>query len=195
MDAPTNFFPDGRARGVTVFVEGFFAFVWFGWGQAAPPSWLVVPFAVGTGVGALVAVIGVVVTARSKGRLAAVSDPAVARRYGITVGVEFTLAGAGGAVLGPTGLAQWIPVWVCLIVGVHFFPLSRLLENPSLRPLGVLLTAVAVCALVIGLVSTVAPSTITGSGAGLCLLAFGVATLLSGGHTHPPLEVAEPVRS
>ena len=30
-------------------VEGFFAFVWFGWGQAAPPSWLVVPLAVGDG--------------------------------------------------------------------------------------------------------------------------------------------------
>ena len=30
--------------------EGFFAFVWFGWGQAAPPSWLVAPLAVGADV-------------------------------------------------------------------------------------------------------------------------------------------------
>jgi hypothetical protein len=42
-DHQTSFFPEGRDRGVTVAVEGFFAFVWFGWGQAAPPSWLVVP--------------------------------------------------------------------------------------------------------------------------------------------------------
>src|SRR4029077_8013223 len=46
-DRLTSFFPAGRDRGVTVAVEGFFAFVWFGWGQAAPPSWLVVPLAVG----------------------------------------------------------------------------------------------------------------------------------------------------
>lgn len=115
-----NFFPSGRARGVTAVVEGFFAFVWFGWGQAAAPSWLVVPFAVGTGLGALVAVVGVVVAARSTDRLAAASDPAVRRRYGITVGVEFGLLGVGAAVLGLTGLVRWIPVWVCVVVGLHF---------------------------------------------------------------------------
>jgi hypothetical protein len=48
-DHQTSFFPTGRDRGVTVAVEGFFAFVWFGWGQAAPPSWLVAPLAVGAG--------------------------------------------------------------------------------------------------------------------------------------------------
>jgi len=30
---PAGFFPAGRDRGVTVAVEGFFAFAWFGWGQ------------------------------------------------------------------------------------------------------------------------------------------------------------------
>lgn len=44
-----SFFPAGRDRGVTVAVEGFFAFAWFGWGQAAAPRWLVAPLAVGTG--------------------------------------------------------------------------------------------------------------------------------------------------
>jgi len=184
-----NFFPTGRARGVTAVVEGFFAFVWFGWGQAAAPSWLVVPFAVGTGLGALVAVVGVVVAARSTDRLAAASDPAVRRRYGITVGVEFGLLGVGAAVLGLTGLVRWIPVWVCVVVGLHFFPLSRVLVNPSLRPLGALITAAAAAALVVGLASTIAPSTITGPGAGLCLLTFGAATLLSRPHSHDQLPV------
>ena len=36
-------FPAGRDRGVTVVVEGFFAFVWFGWGLADAPSWLTIP--------------------------------------------------------------------------------------------------------------------------------------------------------
>lgn len=75
MERRANFFPVGRARGITVVVEGFFAFVWFGWGQAAAASWLIFPFAVGTGLGALVAVVGVVVTFRSTGRLATVRDP------------------------------------------------------------------------------------------------------------------------
>ena len=39
-------FPAGRSRGVTLAVEGFFAFVWFGWGQADAPSWPVIPLAV-----------------------------------------------------------------------------------------------------------------------------------------------------
>ena len=181
MGLAPGYFPTGRSRGVTVAVDGFFAFVWFGWGQADAPSWLVVPLAVGTGLGVVLAVVGVVATKRSAGRLPAMSDPAVRRRYGILVGLEFGLLGAGAAVLGVTGLYQWVPVWICFGVGVHFFPLAEVLENPSLRPLGVLLVAVALAALVTGLASAVAPSTVTGLGAGLCLLAFGLASLFAGG--------------
>jgi hypothetical protein len=68
-------------------------------------------------------------------------------------------------------------VLICFGVGVHFFPLASTLQNPSLRPLGVLLI-VAAAAVGAGLASSVAPSSITGPGAGLCLLGFGVATLL-----------------
>src|SRR5215831_16906092 len=90
QDGPVeSAFPAGRSRGVTVAVEGFFAFVWFGWGQADAPSWLVIPLAVGTVLGALLAVAGVVVAKRSPGPLPAASDPAVRRRYGIIVGLEF----------------------------------------------------------------------------------------------------------
>jgi len=45
-------------------------------------------------------------------------------------------AGAGAAVLGVTGLYQWVPVWICFGVGAHFFPLATTLQNPTLRPLG-----------------------------------------------------------
>ncbi len=162
-------------------VNGFFAFVWFGWGQAAAPSWLVIPLAVGTALGALLAVIGVVVAKRSTGPLPVMTDTAVRRRYSVIVGLEFGLLGAGAAALGVTGHHQWIPVWICFGVGVHFFPLASTLQNPTLRPLGVLLVAVAAAALVVGLASAVAPSTVTGLGAGLSLLAFGLATLLIGG--------------
>ena len=185
MDRVPGFFPAGRSRGVTVAVDGFFALVWFGWGQAAAPSWLVVPLAVGSGLAALLAVAGAVVTKRSAGRLPAMSDPVVRRRYGIIVGAEFGLLGAGAALLGVTGLYQWVAVWICFGVAVHFFPLASALDNPSLRPLGVLLMVVAVAALITGLASSVAPSTITGVGAGLCLFGFGLATLFIGGAGSP----------
>jgi hypothetical protein len=108
------------------------------------------------------------------------ADPAVRRRYSIIVGVEFGLLGAGAAVLGTTGQDQRIPAWICAGVGVHFFPLASTLANRSLRLLGVLLIGVAAAALATGLATATAPSTITGAGAGLCLLAFGLATLLAG---------------
>src|SRR6185312_12243476 len=72
-------FPAGRSRGVTVAVEGFFAFVWFGWGQADAPSWLVIPLAVGTVLGALLAVAGVVVAKRSPGPATELVRPSVYR--------------------------------------------------------------------------------------------------------------------
>jgi hypothetical protein len=180
VDRTQGFFPTGRSRGVTVAVDGFFAFVWFGWGQANAPSWLVLPLAVGTGLAVLLAVAGAVVANRSAARLPAMSDPVVRRRYGIVVGLEFGLLGAGAAVLGVTGLYQWAPVWICFGVGVHFFPLAVVLENRSLYPLGVLLIIVALVALVVALATAVAPSTITGLGAGLCLFAFGLASLFVG---------------
>ena len=174
----TGFFPTGRDRGVTVAVEGFFAFVWFGWGQAAAPAWLVAPLAVGAGLSVLLAVAGVVMAKRSAGRLRVMADPKARRRYSIIVGLEFGLLGAGAAVLGTTGQYRWIPVWICAGVGLHFFPLATTLDNRSLRLLGSLLVAVAAVALTAGLASATDPSTVTGVGAGLCLLGFGLATLL-----------------
>ena len=174
----TGFFPTGRDRGVTVAVEGFFAFVWFGWGQATAPTWLVAPLAVGTGLAVLLTVAGVVVTKRSAGRLRVMADPRARRRYSIIVGLEFGLLGVGAAILGATGQYRWTPVWICAGVGVHFFPLASTLDNRSLRLLGGLLLAVAAAALTAGLASATDPSTVTGAGAGLCLLAFGLATLL-----------------
>ena len=82
IEHETGFFPAGRDRGVTVAVEGFFAFVWFGWGQADAPAWLVAPLAVGAGLSVLLAVAGIVVTKRSAGRLRVMADPRARRRSG-----------------------------------------------------------------------------------------------------------------
>jgi hypothetical protein len=178
--ARDHLFPSGRERGIYAVVEGGFAAGWFGWGQAAAPPWLVVPLAVGSVLSVLVAVAGIVVTARSRARWTAFSDRTVRRRFRIIVGVEFSLAGIGAAALAAAGQATWIPAWVCLVVGVHFFPLSHALGNRSLARAGALLTGVAAAALVVGTTTRVAPSTVTGAGAGLCALAAALATLVVG---------------
>ena len=171
--------PSRRDRGLTTLIEGFFASAWFGWGHAAPSgleTWLTVG-----GIAALLlATAGAVVAFRGAGSTAALRDRDSARRYGMTVGVEFTLAGIGAGILGGTGHPKFIPVLVCAIVGLHFFPLAPVLGDRMLRPLGVLICVVAVAALVTALTTDTAASTVTGFGAGSLLFIFGLIALVLG---------------
>ena len=178
-DHLTGFFPAGRDRGVTVAVEGFFAFVWFGWGQAAPPSWLVVPLAVGGGLAVLLTVAGVVLTTRSAGRLRVMADPAVRRRYSIIVGLEFGLLGRRRGRARNDRAAPVDP-------GVDLRRRRRAFLPARLDP-GEPVVAAARRAADRGgrggpgdrAGIRDGPSTVTGAGAGLCLLAFGLVTLLA----------------
>jgi hypothetical protein len=166
-----------RDGGITALVEGFFGAAWFGWGHAAPPGWLDPWLTAGSIVALLVAAAGAVVGFTSPASTAAINSREAGRRYGIIVGVEFGLAGLGAALLGILGQADYIPVWICAVVGVHFWPLAGVLRDRNLIPLGVLLTFTAVVALIAGLVTGTAPSTITGVGAGLSLTVFGAVAL------------------
>jgi hypothetical protein len=178
--------PNDRSRGIVALIEGFFAFMWFGWGQAEAPSWLSLPLLVGSCLGAIVALVGGVVAVRATGQRTAMAEREIRLRYNVIVGVEFLLIGVGVGVLGHTGSTRWIPVWVCAVVGVHFLPLARVFPGLFLVPLAWALgagrwapVAVALSALVLGLAPLTSPSTVTGPGAGLCLVAAAVATLLA----------------
>ncbi|GAB1689683.1 hypothetical protein [Krasilnikovia sp. M28-CT-15] len=156
-------------------ILGFFAASWFGWAQATPTgfkSWL----AGGAVLSLLICAAGLVLVVRNKPsrRL----DPSTNRRYGIIVGIEFTLCGAGSAVLGVAGLAQFIPALVAAVVGLHFIPLAPVLHDPPLVPLGVAVTAVAVAAAIGEPTAGIAPSTIAGSGTGTALLVYAAAALI-----------------
>ncbi|WBB64916.1 hypothetical protein [Micromonospora sp. WMMD812] len=167
-----------RDGGITALVEGFFGAAWFGWGHAAPPAWLDPWLTVGSVAALLVAVAGAVVGFASAASTAAINNRAAGRRYGIIVGVEFALAGLGAALLGALGQPDYIPVWICAVVGVHFLPLAPVLRDRNLIPLGILVSATAAVALVGGLTTDVVPSTITGVGAGLSLSVFGAYALI-----------------
>ncbi len=66
---------------MTVGLDGFFALMWFGWGQANGPLWRKVPLLVGTAVGALVAVLGAVVAARAPGQRTPMANREIRMRY------------------------------------------------------------------------------------------------------------------
>ncbi|MGF7122247.1 hypothetical protein AB4Z09_22210 [Rhodococcus sp. TAF43] len=166
-----------RTRGITAVIEGFFAFMWFGWGSAEAPDWLRTVLLVGQVVAGLVVIVGIMTAVRSTGEHTPMADPQVRRRYNVVVGAEFGVLFAGAILLGSLGLGAWTAVWICAGVGIHFFPLARMFGDLWLVPLGVAVTAIAVVALVVGLATDVAPSTVTGPGAGLLLLVAAVAVL------------------
>ena len=154
---------------ITAVILGLFATAWFGWGHAGVPPAVGVWLDVTTGLAGIVVVAAMVTAFRVPRQRAVATTRAERRRYGIIVGVEFTIIGLGGAVLNLTGGQRWVPVWILAVVAVHFFPLAPVLANRALYPLGALLCAVAAAALVTGLVSTVDPAGVTGIGGGLGL--------------------------
>ncbi len=162
---------------ITAIVLALFATAWFGWAHAGGPSPVGVWLDAASGVAGIVAVAAVVTAFRVPRERAVATTRAERRRYGIIVGIEFTLIGLGGAALNLAGGQRWVPVWVLAVVAVHFFPLAPVLANRALYPLGALLFLVASAALVGGLVSTVDPAGVAGIGGGVGLTAWAACDL------------------
>jgi hypothetical protein len=163
--------------GLTALILGCFAMGWFGWGQSAGQHLQNAVLTVGSTAALVVAILGATLAFRRPRCAGATHNRATNRRYGIVVGLEFALAGVGAGVLAATGAAPYIPVWVCAVVGLHMFPLATVLDDAALRWLGVAITIVAICALLVGVLTDVAPARVTGAGAGLALLTFATAVL------------------
>ena len=166
-----------KSHGMTALILGFFAFAWFGWGQASASSTLSVGLGVGSVLGILIATAGGVVTLRSSGSSTRMADPAVRHRYYVVVGSEFAILIAGAIWLNTNGHSAYTPAWVCAGVGLHFLPLAQVLDDRSLVPLGMLIMAAAAAAVIVYLAANVAPSTVTGIGAGALLAVFGLLNL------------------
>ncbi|MEO8828887.1 hypothetical protein [Lapillicoccus sp.] len=160
-------------------VEGFFAFVWFGWGQEGPPPGVPSVLGAGAVLAVLVVVGGVLAARRARNQPSPVDGAAAGKRFGIVVGVEFALVGLGAAILGFTSHPEFIAAWTCLVVGVHFLPLARLFVGIGMAPLAGAVSVVGVAAFVVGATTTVLPSTVAGLGAGACLLGHSASMLLA----------------
>ena len=176
-DAPTRTLANAAA------IEGFFAAMWFGWGQEGPPAGVSIILVVGSILAVIVAIGGVVTAYRARGEPSPLAGAGAGRKYGIIVGTEFGLIGLGAATLGATGHADFIAAWICVVVGVHFAPLGRVFPGIGMAIIAAVVTAVGIAAFAVGATTTLLPSTITGLGAGTCLLGHGALLLIGNGVT------------
>jgi hypothetical protein len=159
-----------RDNAMTALILGFFASSWFGWAQERPPAaWRPVLIA-GAVLSLVVAVVGAVFAWRNWSDGSVLSEPGAMRRYGIIVGVEFGVAAAGAVGIALWGRRQYLAPWICLVVGVHFFPMAPVLKSPFLIVLGAVLAAVAIAAVAVSRRTGLLPSAVTGLGAGVALL-------------------------
>jgi hypothetical protein len=180
-----------RDSGAIALIGGFFALMWFSSGGGEASSTLRAALALGSAGALVVAVLGAIRAIRGPRTQGAMGDPAARRRYGTVVGVEFALAAFGAGALGAAGVGPYIPVLICAVVGLHFFPLAPVFQDPALRWLGAAITAVAAAALLVGVFTGVPPSHVTGAGAGLALLAFSISALV-GPRAAAPCRVDRP---
>ena len=167
-----------RDAAVTAAIFGFFAAGWFGWAQDDPPPswrrWLTV----GSIVSMLTAIAGGVLAWQRWSDGSAI-DAATALTFGIIVGIEFSTAAIGAAILARLRKSDLIPAWIALVVGVHFLPLAPLLQVPLLFVVAVLVSAGALVAIPIARSRTLAVSAVTGAIVGPVLLAVAHYSLIS----------------
>jgi len=120
----------------------------------------------------VVTLLGALAIYDSRRTSGATDGPATRRRYAVVVATEFALVALGAGALGLIGAGGYIPAWTAAVVGLHFFPLAAVLRAPGLRVLGAAATGAGAAALLGGLLTTIAPSSIAGAGTGLALLTF-----------------------
>jgi hypothetical protein len=167
-----------RDTAATAAIFGFFAASWFGWAQEnPPPGWR--KLLIGGGIVALlVAAAGGLLTWQhwSAGT---VFNPQTGRTFGVIVGIEFASAGLGAGVLTMLKRANLISAWVALVVGVHLFPLAPLLQYPLITVAAALISMVALVAVFLARLQSVAVSAVTGLATGAVLLAVALFSLVT----------------
>lgn len=159
---------------MTAAVLGFFAAAWFGWAQEEPPRAWRIPLSVGSIASLALAVVGGVVAWLEWSSGSVLDDESAFGSYLVIVGVEFGVAAIGSVLLVLLRLSRYLAPWICLVVGVHFYPMAPVLQSGRLYVLATVLTAVAVAAPLLARRAKLLPSAVTGAAAGLTLLVFAI---------------------
>lgn len=171
--------PNGPRDGsMTALSLGFFAAAWFSWGAGGLSGHWADLLSAGSFAGLALAILGGIFAWRARGGPSSMRDPVAGRRFGIVVAITYAVIGLGAVALGGVGQPAYIAPWVGFIVGAHFWPLARVLQDRTLVPLAVVAMLSAVVAIIVGLSTTILPSTITGAAIGTALLVAAVHGLL-----------------
>jgi hypothetical protein len=159
-------------------IFGIFSFSWFGWAQENPrKSWRKY-IGLASAAPLLVGLAGIYLSITHWHDSTALSDTSVFKAYLIFVYIEFFLAAVGAFLLIKLKRNEYIAPWIAFIVGIHFFWLKTIFQDPSLYILAILLIAVAAFSLFAAKKLRVANSAITGIGAGTVLFGFAIAGLI-----------------
>ncbi|MFJ6421234.1 DUF7010 family protein [Streptomyces hydrogenans] len=166
-----------RRRGVVVL--SVFGVVW----ALAGGSGLPAPGLVVAGVlGAVLA--GATLAAGFRGTAGEVTRPVrLPERWNRGVGIVNAAEAAAivGVIAGSnaSGHPEWIPVGICLAVGLHFFPLARLYDQRQYGWVAVVLTALAVLGAALLAAGVSAESVRAAVGLPAALALFGTAVLVA----------------
>lgn len=172
---------DLRRRGAIVLAV--FALVW---AFAAGSGIAAVPVSVAVGVVAAAVTVGAVVTAFRGTRGPVTRTVRLPEKWNRGVGLVnvaevaaiFVVFAASNA----SGHPEFIPVGICLVVGLHFFPLARLFDQGQYTWTAISLTAVSVVGLAVLAAGTSAETirTVVGLGAAVVLWASSFHVALRG---------------
>lgn len=158
-------------------ILAFFSLSWFGWSLENPPPFLRTVATVLMGVAVLVALAGGLLAFQHWSDGTAFDRP-TSKSFGVVVGIEFTIAAIGALVLAlVVRRPEFVPVWIALVVGVHFFPLGPLLHDRLFTTVAALVTLVALAAIPLARAGDFPVSAVTGLGTGLILLGAAVYSL------------------
>ncbi|WP_131747005.1 hypothetical protein [Frankia sp. Cppng1_Ct_nod] len=153
-------------------ILAFFACMWFGWAQEMPPSSWRQPLLAGAIVSLIILLLGALAVWQLWSSGSVFGTPEASRRYGFIVRVETVITAVGSAAIFFSGRSDYLAPWICLVVGVHMWPVASVLHSPSFLALGGVLIVVSVFAVVMSQHADVAASAITGAGVGSALVCF-----------------------
>lgn len=155
-------------------IFGLFSMVWFGWAQEKPPANWRIFLGLASGVALLMCSVGAYFSVIHWNDGSVLSHPETHKQYLMFVGIEFLLAGIGAYFFIKRNKNNYVAPWVALVVGIHFFWLKDLFQDPSLIILGVLLIGIAGISLWLSHRWNIASSFLTGIGSGAVLFCFAI---------------------
>ncbi|SDD36715.1 hypothetical protein [Glycomyces harbinensis] len=157
-------------------VFGFFAMAWFGWAQEKPPASWLWPLRIGSILSGLTAIGGGLLLWRHWSDGTVFGDR-TGELFGITVGIEFALAGLGAGLLAWRRRTELIPAWIAFVVGVHLFPVAVILEIPAVHVTAALITVAAVASVFVARARALTVSAVVGATTGPVLLVSALLAL------------------